>query len=350
MPRAVRIAVVGAGLIGRQHVARVASEPDASLVAIVDPSEHAMELSSETGAAWFPDVSAMLRAGSPDGVIVATPNRLHVPIGLECVAAGLPLLVEKPVAEDLESGRRLVEAAEAAGVPLLVGHHRRHNLGLRRAQAIIESGRLGRIAMVNALAWFLKPDEYYDIAWRREPGGGPILINLIHVVDDLRFLCGEITQVSASGSNAMRLFPVEDSAVAMVRFRSGALGTISVTDTVAAPWSWELTTGENPAYPATDQSCYLVGGTEGSLSFPSLDVWHYEGRPGWHSPIERSREVAPTEDTLAAQFRHFCGVVRGDERPLIDGHEALRSLEVTIGIAQDARIDMAGQAERSHLD
>jgi predicted dehydrogenase len=337
VPRAVRIAVVGAGLIGRQHVARVASEPDASLVAIVDPSEHAMELSSETGAAWFPDVSAMLRAGSPDGVIVATPNRLHVPIGLECVAAGLPLLVEKPVAEDLDSGRRLVEAAEAAGVPLLVGHHRRHNLGLRRAQAIIESGRLGRIAMVNALAWFLKPDEYYDIAWRREPGGGPILINLIHVVDDLRYLCGEFEVIRAVGSNAMRLFPVEDSATAMVRFAHGALGTISISDTVVAPWSWELTTGENPAYPETDQSCYLIGGTAASLSFPTLEVWRYRDRSDWHAPIERNRVIAPGEDTLAAQLRHFCRVVRGSEMPLVDGPEALRTLEATLAIARAAR-------------
>jgi predicted dehydrogenase len=134
----------------------------------------------------------------------------------------------------------------------------------------------------------------------------------------------------------MRLFPVEDSAVAMVVFRHGALGTISISDTVAAPWSWELTVGENPAYPQTDQACYLVGGTAGSLSFPSLDVWRYNEAPDWNAPIERSRSVAPRSDTLSAQLRHFCDVVRGDAAPLVDGHEALRTLEVTLEVARQA--------------
>lgn len=332
----VRIAVIGAGLIGRQHVARVVSEPGAALAAIVDPSEHARELAAAAGAAWFADVPSLLEVEPPEAVIVATPNRLHVPIGIECAAAGLPMLVEKPLAEDLASGQRLVEAAETAQVPLLVGHHRRHNRGLQAARSIIVSGELGRITVVNALAWFRKPEEYFDVAWRREPGGGPILINLIHVVDDLRYLCGELEVITAVGSNAMRLFPVEDSAMAMVRFAHGALGTISISDTVVAPWSWELTTGENPAYPATDQSCYLIGGTEGSMGFPTLEVWRYRDKPDWHAPIERTRVVAPREDTLAAQLRHFCGVVRGTETPLIDGREALRTLEATLAIAHAA--------------
>ncbi len=347
MPSDLRIAIVGAGLIGRQHVERVAREPGASLAAIVDPSEHARELAAQADARWFPDVSDMLDTARPDAVIVATPNQLHVPVGLECVAAGLPLLVEKPLAQDLPTGRRLVEAAEAAGVPLLVGHHRRHNRALRQARGIVESGRLGRITVVNALAWFLKPEAYFDVEWRREPGGGPILINLVHVVDDLRYLCGEIEEVKAIGSNAMRLFPVEDSAVAMVVFDHGALGTISVSDAVVAPWSWELTTGENPSYPETDQSCYLVGGTEGSLSFPSLEVWRYPGQPGWHAPIERTRVTARKEDTLSAQLRHFCRVARGEEAPLVDGPEALRTLEVTLAIAHEAAIDRHEEDERS---
>ena len=332
----VGIAVVGAGLIGQQHIRRVTREPGAVLTAIVDPAEHAKELAATLDTSWFPDLAAMLQAEKPHAVIIATPNQMHVANGLESVAAGLPMLIEKPLAEDVASGRRLVEAAEVAGVPLLVGHHRRHNSVLQRAKAIIASERLGRITIVNALTWFFKPDDYYDVAWRREAGGGPILINLIHVVDDLRTLCGEIVEVRAIKSNAMRLLPVEDTAAALVRFEHGGLGTISISDTVAAPWSWELTTGENPAYPETDESCYLIGGTKGSMSFPGLDVWHYQGEPSWQAPIDRSQVVAPKEDTLATQLRHFCDVVRGDEQPLIDGREALRTLEVTLAVERAA--------------
>ncbi len=328
----VRIAVVGAGLIGQQHILRTTREPGAALAAIVDPAERSKELAAALGTKWFPDLATMLQADRPDAAIIATPNQLHVANGLEAVAAGLPMLIEKPLAEDVASGQQLVEAAEAAGVPLLVGHHRRHNPLIQRAKAIVASGRLGRITIVNALSWFLKPDDYFDVAWRREPGGGPVLINLIHVVDDLRNLCGEVDEVRAIESNAIRRFRVEDTAAALVSFENGALGTISISDTVAAPWSWELTAGENQTFPETGEFCYLIGGTDGSMSFPRLDMWHYQGERSWQAPIDRAQVVAPKEDPLALQLRHFCRVARGQERPLVDGREALRTLEVTLAV------------------
>ena len=85
-------------------------------------------------------------------------------------------------------------------------------------------------------------------------------------MDLLRYLCGDIECVQAMTSNAVRGGETEDSAIVLLKFRSGALGTLSVSDTVAAPWSWELTSGENSAYPVTSQSCYLIGGTRASLS------------------------------------------------------------------------------------
>jgi predicted dehydrogenase len=144
--------------------------------------------------------------------------------------------------------------------------------------------------------------------------------------------------VRAIRSNATRLLAVEDTAAALVTFASGALGTISVSDTVTAPWSWELTSGENPAFPQTDQSCYLVGGTEGSLSLPGLDVWHYAGERSWQASIERSQQAVSKQDALALQLRHFCAVARGEVEPLIDGREALRTLEATLAIARAATL------------
>ena len=115
-------------------------------------------------------------------------------------------------------------------------------------------------------------DDYFDVAWRREPGGGPILINLIHDIDNLRFIAGEIAAVQAVTSSARRGFAVEDTAAALLRFRDGALGTVVLSDTVAAPWSWELTAGERTSYsyPQTGQDCYLFAGTNGALAVPSL--------------------------------------------------------------------------------
>jgi predicted dehydrogenase len=121
----VRLAVLGAGLIGRRHAEHIAVEPLAALAAIVDPSPVGRALAGGHGVPWFEGFADLIAADRPDGVIIATPNQVHVDNGLEAVAAGVPALVEKPIADGVAAGSRLVEAAEAAGVPLLVGHHRR---------------------------------------------------------------------------------------------------------------------------------------------------------------------------------------------------------------------------------
>ena len=337
MARPVRIAVVGAGLVGRQHILRVQNEPKARLAAIVDPTPQAKELAASLGTPWFPDLDALLGADRPDAVIIATPNQLHVANGLACVAAGVPMLMEKPVADDVADGWRLVEAAERADVPILVGHHRRHSPLIQRAKEIVAAGRLGRIVSVCALCWFLKPEAYFAAAaWRREPGAGPVLINLIHVIDDLRNLCGEVASVQAVASSAVRGLPVEDTAAVLLHFASGALGTVTISDTVPAPWSWELTSGEIKAFPQTDAFCYLLGGTAGSLSVPRFEHWHYQGEPSWWAPLACTREVAPEQDPMVLQLRQFCQVVRREESPLLDGREAMRTLETTLAVKRAA--------------
>ncbi|WP_279477526.1 Gfo/Idh/MocA family oxidoreductase [Aureimonas sp. SK2] len=332
-----RIAVMGAGLIGRRHIQHVRAEPETELAAVVDPTEAGRQVAADNGVPWYASFREMLAAGRPDGVVIATPNQVHVENGLEAVAAGVPILVEKPIADDLEEGERLVAAAEGAGVPLLVGHHRRHNPIMRAAREIVASGRLGRIVTVNALFWLYKPDDYFDVAWRREPGAGPVFLNLIHDIDNLRALLGEVVAIQAAESNTVRGHGVEETSAIILEFASGALGTVSVCDTVVAPWSWEMTTGENPAYPLADEACYVIAGTAGSLSLPKLEVWTNDGKPGWWEPLQRTRVGVAAKDPLALQIRHFAAVIRGDEPPLVSGREGLRTLEVVTAIKQAAR-------------
>lgn len=248
----VRIAVAGAGLIGRRHIEEVQASRSAELAAIVDPAPASVELARQAGAARYP-LAELLAAERPDGVIVATPNQLHVDNGLECVQAGVPVLVEKPIGHTMEGATRLVEAAEAAKVPLLTGHHRQHSPIMAKAREIIQCGALGPIVAVMGSALFYKPDDYFDVGdgWRREPGGGPILLNLIHEVNNLLSLAGEIVSVQAVTSNATRGFPVEDTAAMLFRFANGALGTFMLSDTAGSARSWEQTSQENKATPAT---------------------------------------------------------------------------------------------------
>ncbi|MBS7544148.1 Gfo/Idh/MocA family protein [Ancylobacter oerskovii] len=333
-----RIAVMGAGLIGQRHIAQVRAAPETRLSAVIDPAPAGREAAARAGVPGYPAFAALPAAERPDGVIVATPNRLHVENALELVAAGIPVLVEKPIADSVAGARQLVEAAEAARVPLLVGHHRRHNPIIRKAREVIESGRLGRLVMLSGQCWLIKPDAYFDVAWRRQEGAGPILVNLIHDIDLFRHLGGEILDVQARMSNAVRGHAVEDSAAVLLRFANGALGTLSVSDTAAAPWSWEMTSGENPAYPRQDdESCCQIAGTHGSLSVPQLDVWSYPSLRSWWEPLDRQRLPVVAEDPLRRQVRHFAAVIRGEETPLVSGREGLATLRVIEAIGHATR-------------
>lgn len=336
MTRRVRLAVLGAGLIGKRHIQHVLAEPSAQLSAVVDPTPVGETIAKEAGVKWFTSFADMIAADRPDGIIVATPNQAHVQNGLEAVEAGIPALIEKPIADDIISGEKLIAAAEAKGVPLLTGHHRRHNPVMQKAKEIIESGKLGRVLVVHAMFWLFKPDDYFDISWRRERGAGPVFLNLIHDVDNLRYLFCDVAAVQARESNAVRGNAVEETAVILIEFRNGVLGTATVSDSVVAPWSWEMTTGENPAYPKTEQSCYMIGGTNGSLAVPSLEVWRNPGKRSWWEPFDQKRIEVDDEDPLVLQIRQFCKVIRGDEPPLVSGREGLETLRVVDAVKRSA--------------
>ena len=336
MQAPVKLAVMGAGLIGKRHIEHILAEDCAELTAVIDPSPDAKALAEARGVAWHPGFAAMAADARPEGVIVATPNQLHVANGLECVAAGVPVLVEKPIADSVPVAARLVEAAEAAGVPLLVGHHRRHNPLIHEAKKAIDDGRLGQIVAVHGTCWFHKPDEYFDAPWRREKGAGPVFLNLIHDADLLRYLCGEVEAVQAMESCALRGHAVEETAVILLRFANGVLGTVTVSDVITSPWSWEFTSGENPAYTHTGETCYTIGGTLGSLTVPALDLWRNEAGPGWWEPIMRERLPVENRDPLGAQVRNFCGVIRGAAEPVVSGREGLNTLKVVAAIKEAA--------------
>ena len=335
----VRIAVVGAGLIGRKHIDVLRSgRPDYVLAGVADPSAAAREEASTLGYPWFASLSELLDETQPDGAVIAVPNQLHVETGLACVERGIPILIEKPVADTVREALHLVEAAEAAGVPTLTGHHRRHNPIMQKAKALIEQGALGRVVAANSIWWLHKPVGYHDLAWRREPGGGPVLINAIHEIDCLRMLCGDIVSVQAADSNAVRGYAVEDTAAAILRFESGALGTLVLSDTVSSPWAWEATSGENPDFAHSGQDSIFIGGTRGSLAVPSLERrWHDAGEESWLTPLTQRREPVVHVDPYFPQMRNFAEVIRGQAAPVLSGRGGVMTLATTLAITQSAR-------------
>jgi predicted dehydrogenase len=235
----------------------------------------------------------------------------------------------------------MVDALARPRGRLLVGHHRAHSPIMAKAAEIVASGRLGRIVAVTGSALLCKPDRYFeDGPWRREPGGGPILINLIHDVHNLRMLCGEIASVQAIASRAARGFAVEDTVAIALRFANGALGTFLLSDTAASPASWEQTSRENPAYPAHDGlDCYHVAGTLGSLAIPTMRTWTHaraEDR-SWWKPFDLDRIAIDRADPIRRQMEHFGAVARGEVAPLVSARDGLANLRVVDAIAEAAR-------------
>jgi predicted dehydrogenase len=222
----------------------------------------------------------------------------------------------------------------------MVGHHRAYSPLLALARSTIEAGRLGRIVTVMGSAQFYKPAHYFeDGPWRRELGGGPVLINLIHEIGNLRTLCGEIASVQAIASSAVRHFPVEDTVVINMAFTSGALGTFVLSDTAATAKSWEQTSRENPSYPAyADEDCYAIAGTKGSLAIPTMRLKYYETgtEPSWWIPFREEVLDVHREDPLTRQLDHFLRVIDGSCEPIVSAIDGLRNLMVTEAIRESA--------------
>ena len=332
-----QLALAGAGLVGRRHAAAIAKCENVALTAVADPGEAGKTCAEAAGARWYRSLADMFADCKPDGVILATPNNAHVENGLECARAGCPMLVEKPVATSAAKGKVLVEAAAAAGVPVLVGHHRRHNPLVQKARQVIDSGKLGRLRAVHANCWLYKPDDYFEQApWRKEKGAGPVSVNLVHDMDLMRYFCGDVESVQAQTAPASRGYDNEDVAAAVLRFASGALGTVTVADTIVSPWSWELTAGENPVYPHTSQSCYFLGGSHGSLSLPDLTLWESNGTRSWWQPLRESAPDCETAEPLIKQIQQFAAVIAGEASPLVSGDEGVKTLQVIEAIHQSA--------------
>ena len=330
------IAVIGAGVIGKTHVNRIGLSDNLLLAAIADPTEAGRALAQSVGVPWFADHLSMLDAVKPQGAIVATPNQTHVAFAIDCLERGIAALVEKPVADDLTDAIKLAAAVERLKVPVLVGHHRRHNPINRRAREIVQSGKLGKIVNVNAMASMYKPDSYYDAAWRRAPGGGPILINLIHDIDMLRFIVGDIVEVKAFTSNQVRGFEIEDSAAALLKFANGALGTVVVSDSAAGPFCWDFCANEQDQYPRQEVQSHFVMGTHGSMSLPNLEVFSYTGERHWHKEMLLEKTFVHKEDAYTVQLQHFKAVIEGREAPLCSAQDGLDTLAATLAVRDAA--------------
>lgn len=331
------LAVIGAGSIGQRHI-EVAQACDAvELVAVVEPKDGLRAALAARGLPMLADIADV--PGSVRAAIIATPTQDHYASAMAGLARGWAVLVEKPTAGTLDDARALVADAAAKGLPLFTGHHRRCHPFCLAARAAI--GGLGDLVGVQGLWSLRKHASYFEVDWRRKPGAGPLLTNLSHEIDLLRFLLGDMVEVTTLLSSARRGLEIEDSAAMAFRFANGALGSFLMSDAGASPWAFEAATGENPAIAMSGQDYIQITGTQGALSFPSLRRWG-RAAPGeveWSKPLlpEAGPQFARV-DPLLEQIGRFAHVVAGGtDGVLCSGEDGVKALEMTLAAALSGR-------------
>jgi len=328
--------VAGAGHIGRAHIDAIRAHRGAELAGIVDPSPESRQLADSLAVGHFDRLERLFDERVPDAVVIATPNNLHYSHAMSALEAKVAILLEKPLTASVADGEALVAAVAESKARLLVGHHRAHSAIMAKACETVASGVLGELVAIQGSAMFFKPARYFDEGpWRRETGGGPIAINLIHEIHNLRMLCGEISSVQAMTSHDRRGFAVEDTAVINLRFASGVLGTFCLSDTAACARSWEQTAGENPAYAHDpEEDCYVLAGTLGTLAIPTMRLKTYANadEASWWQPFTPGRIRLAMVDPIRQQMSHFVDVVRGQAEPRVSARDGLMNLRVTEAI------------------
>ncbi|MDP2433128.1 MAG: Gfo/Idh/MocA family oxidoreductase [Pseudomonadota bacterium] len=332
--RKIRIALLGCGRIARNHIAAIEQHQDSlDLVGVCDNHPgRLLEAVEKTGAAGFTSLNAMLRDTQADIVAIATPSGLHPAQTIEIAASGCHVMTEKPMATRWEDGKHMVQACDAAGVHLFVVKQNRHNATLQLLKRAMEKRRFGRIHMVTINVFWSRPQSYYDSApWRGtwEFDGGAFMNQASHYVDLLDWLIGPVESVHAYTATLARNIEVEDSGVALVKWRSGAIGSVNVT---------MLT------YPKNLEGSITILGEKGTARVGGVavnDIQHWEfAEPDADDELIKD---ASYQTTSVYGYGHPCyyenviKVLRGEAEPDTDGREGLRSLEVLIAMYRSAR-------------
>ncbi|MEP2783886.1 MAG: Gfo/Idh/MocA family oxidoreductase [Pseudoruegeria sp.] len=331
-----RILVLGGGLIGIRHIEAVQANPRCDLVGLADPDPSIP--TDVTRFRTMADVNTHV-----DGVIIATPTHLHTLHGAQAAARGWHILVEKPVAGTLKDARSLELKLRDSSVGSLVGHHRRYHARVQQLRELLLNGEIGQTVNVSLLWAMRKPESYFHDNWRTTDGS-PVMINLVHDIDLLRFCIGEITDSTAlRGASTREGNRIESGAIAL-SFENGATGCISFADSSPSPWGFEAGTGENPNIGTTRQDMMWITGTKGAVSFPSMTCW---SGTDWGKPARRTSlaVLQNTKPPLDAQLDHFIDVMDG-AKPLIDVADATRTLAVAEKIQRQLSLQTAPTARQ----
>ena len=328
-----KIVLVGCGRISKSHLEAIDRIDGLELVAVADVDA---ELAKQAGTQWkvpyFASYERMLAESKADVVTIATPSGLHPEQGVAAAKAGKHVVMEKPMAISLSGADALVQACDKAGVQLFVVKQNRLNPPVQLLKRAVDRNRFGRIYMASCTVHWSRPQEYYDQApWRGtwEFDGGAFMNQASHYVDLIQWLMGPVESVMAKTATLARRIETEDTGIAILKFRSGALGTIEVTML---------------AYPRNLEGSLTILGEKGSVKIGGTAVnkiehWDFADPDDDDKLIEGANTSPPNVYGLGHQgyYRNVLAVLRGEAKPDTDGRAGRKSLELILGIYESAK-------------
>ena len=332
--RKIKIAVVGCGRISSNHFQAIEKHCDRlTLTAVCDTDVSALEQTcNQYRVPGFRTIDELLQETDADLITLCTPSGLHPAQTIKCAQAGRHVLTEKPMATRWKDGLQMVNACDEAGVRLFVVKQNRLNATLQLLKRAIDSGRFGKVYIANVNVFWTRPQDYYDQGgWRGtwNMDGGAFMNQASHYIDLMHWLLGPVDSVQAMMGTLARKIEAEDTGVMNIRWRSGAMGSVSVT---------MLT------YPKNFEGSITILGEKGTVRVGGLAVnevqhWEFEDK----HPDDEAIKAASYETTSVYGFGHplyydnLISSLQGHTEPLVDGHEGLASLELLIAAYRSAR-------------
>jgi predicted dehydrogenase len=331
----IHIGLIGAGNISDTHARAIAAIPGAGVAAVYAPTRaHAGQLAGRYGAVACDSLDAMLAHRPLDMVVIGSPSGLHAEQGIAAAKCGLHVLVEKPIDVTTARTDALIEAAATAGVTLGVIFQDRLKPDVQRLKALVDAGRLGTPILANArVKWYRPPSYYAGSRWRGTQaldGGGALMNQGVHTVDLLLWLFGPVRRVFGKTIAGLHAIDVEDTAVAVLEFASGAVGTLEAATS---------------AYPGYSRQIELTG-SNGTLRLDGDDLAAIDLKDARddETPARSSAATVSAASPVVADpvahvrvFEDFIRAVEGRTAPVCDGPSGRHSVALIEAIYQSAR-------------
>lgn len=332
--RKIRLALVGCGRIASNHFSAIESHADSvELVDVCDVNESALAPAvARTKARGHLDLGDLLTTTNADLVVLTTPSGLHPEQTIEVAASGRHVMTEKPMATRWRDGVRMVKACDDAKVRLFVVKQNRRNATLQLLKRAVDQDRFGKIYSVAMNVFWTRPQEYYDAAkWRGtwEFDGGAFMNQASHYIDLLHWMIGPVESVMAYTATLARNIEVEDSGVAAIRWRSGAMGTLNVS---------MLT------YPKNMEGSITILGENGTVrvggaAVNEIQTWEFSDSRPEDAEVSASSYQTTSVYGLGhpLYYRNVIETLRGEAEPETDGREGLVTLELLIAMYLSSR-------------